>query len=53
MLIFVDPLECEINTKNVERVWRSLKEGIPKGIHKGDLVDYMYTLLYKIDLPSS
>jgi transposase-like protein len=50
---FVDPVNREIHTQHVERVWRSLKESIPKGIRKGDLVDYMCTFIYKRDLPTS
>jgi hypothetical protein len=50
---FVDLVNREIHTQHVERVWRSLKESIPKGIRKGDLVDYIYTFIYKRNLPTS
>jgi hypothetical protein len=49
---FLDPVNREIHTQHVERVCRSLKESIPKGIHKSYLVDYMYTFVYKRDLPT-
>jgi hypothetical protein len=52
-LLFCRPVNREIHTQHVERVWRSLKESIPKGIRKGDLVDYMCTFIYKRDLPTS
>jgi hypothetical protein len=50
---FVDPVNREIHTQHVERVYRSLKESILKGIRKGELVGYMYTYIYKRNLPTS
>jgi hypothetical protein len=49
---FCPPVNREIHTINVECVWRSLKESIPKGIRKKYLGYNMYTFIYKKYLPT-
>ena len=49
---FVDPVDRSIHTQHVERVWRSLKEVIPKGSRRDYLLEYVDEFIYKRELPT-
>ena len=43
---FVDPNNRNVHTQKVERMWRSLKESVPKGTRKDDVELYLNQFLY-------
>lgn len=44
---FVDPNDSFINTQRIERLWRSLKEEIPKGCHSSTRKAYIMQFYLK------